>query len=398
MRLPTRQQTSVLPGVAGTARVERRARVLLPRLRPGDIAVLDHPALDRATAQRLVEAQVAAVVNASPMVSGRYPNLGPEVLLDAGVPMVDGVGAAALVAVGDGTRVRLDGADLLEDRDADGGRVLASGRRLDAETVREELAAARRGLASQLQTFTHNSAAFLEREQDLLLNGVGVPATDTRIAGRTVVVVADGPASDDELAVLKPYLREQEPVVVAVGRRADTVRALRRRADVVVVDADEPDDVPSAAALKAARDVVVRTGRGGGAGGSAREVLESLDRLGVRPLVVATDALAEDVALLLADAGDAAVVIGVGMHATLEEFLDRERSGVASTYLTRLRLGSRLVDAAAVPYLYSGRVRPHHLLLVMVAGLVALAAAVGVTPVGQEWADQLAETLRGLLP
>lgn len=394
MRLPTRPQTSVLPGVAGTARVERRARVLLPRLRPGDIAVLEHPALDRATAQRLVDAQVGAVVNVAPMVSGRYPNLGPEVLLRAGVPMVDGVGPEGLAALTDGRRVRLHAGTVLEDAGHDGGRVLASGRALDADTVEAELARARQGLATQLETFTHNSAAFLQREQDLLLHGVGVPVPATRIAGRTVVVVADGPEVEAELTLLRPYLREQEPVVVAVGRSADTVRRIGRRPDVVVVDADAPDGVPTAAALKAARDVVVRTGRGT----SGKEVADSLDRLGIRPLRVETDATAEDAALLLGDAGDAAVVIGVGMHATLEEFLDRERSGLASTYLTRLKLGARLVDAAAVPYLYSGRVRPHHLLLVMVAGLVALAAAVGVTPVGQEWADQLSETLQGLLP
>lgn len=394
MRLPTRPQTSDLPGVAGTARVERRARVLLPRLRPGDIAVLEHPALDRATAQRLVDAQVAAVVNVAPMVSGRYPNLGPEVLLRAGIPMVDGVGPGALAGLDDGRRVRLHAGSVLEDDGADGGRVVASGRALDAATVETELARARRGLATQLETFTHNSAAFLQREQDLLLHGVGVPVPATRIAGRTVVVVADGPEVQAELTLLRPYLREQEPVVVAVGRSADTVRGIGRRPDVVVVDAAVPDGVPTAAAIKAARDVVIRTGRGT----SGKEAVDSLDRLGVRPLRIETDATAEDAALLLADAGDAAVVIGVGMHATLEEFLDRERSGLASTYLTRLKLGARLVDATAVPFLYSGRVRPHHLLLVMVAGLVALAAAVGVTPVGQEWADQLSETLQGLLP
>ncbi|MDN4175776.1 putative cytokinetic ring protein SteA [Nocardioides sp. SOB77] len=393
MRLSTRQQHHVLPGVSGTARVERRTRVLLPRLQAGDIAVLDHPALDRATAQRLVDAGVAAVVNASPMVSGRYPNLGPEVLLRAGIPMLDGIGAAALPAVRDGSRVRLHAGAVLEDCDA-GGRQLASGREVDADTLAEDLARARGGLATQLETFTHNSTAFLGREQDLLLNGVGVPVPSTRIAGRTVVVVADGPDVAGELDRLRPYLREQEPVVVAVGRSADAVCERGRRVDVVVVDAADPDAVPSARTLKGARDVVVRSGRGTGGG----ETVESLERLGVRPLRIETDATAEDAALVVADAAEAALVIGVGMDASLEEFLDRERSGLASTYLTRLKLGARLVDAAAVPHLYSGRVRPHHLLLVMLAGLVALAAAVGVTPVGQEWADQLSDTLRGLLP
>jgi uncharacterized membrane-anchored protein len=144
--------------------------------------------------------------------------------------------------------------------------------------------------------------------------------------------------------------------------------------------------------LKAARDVVVRVERGAGS-----PALEQLDRIGIRPLRFESSATCEDAALIVADAGDASVIVGVGLHATLEEFLDRQRQGLASTFLTRLKVGPRLVDATAVPYLYSGRVRPRHLMLVMLAGLVALMAAVSVTPVGQEWADQWSAALRDLI-
>ncbi|WP_435747716.1 putative cytokinetic ring protein SteA [Nocardioides sp. SYSU DS0663] len=381
------------PGLSGTARVERRAEALLPRLRPGDIAVLDHPALDRSTAHRLVEVGVAAVVNASPLVSGRYPNLGPEVLERAGVPMVDSTGPGLLATLRDGEHVRI-----ADGRLHVGDRVVGLGRPVDRAVLERDLVEARRGMTAQLETFLHNGAELLRREEELLLHGDALPATETPLAGRTAVVVVHGHDHEAELRTMRVYLREQQPVVVAVGRAADTVATRRRRPDIVVVDAAEPRDLPAAAVLRGARDVVVRAPRGTDGDGA----LQTLDRLGVRPLVVRTDVTAEDVALLLAGAGGAALVIGVGLHATLEEFLDRQRSGLASTYLTRLRLGERLIDAAAVPYLYSGRVRPHHLLTVMLAGLVALGAAVGVTPVGQEWADQLSQqldqTLRGLLP
>ena len=385
MRIPVRQRAAVgLPGLVGTARVDRRTRLLLPRLRPGDVAVLDHVDLDRATAQALVDAEVAAVVNAAPMISGRYPNLGPQVLVDAGVPVVDGIGAAGLAAIGDGRTVRLhDGSLYVEEE------LLASGRIVDADLVAAELDAARAGLVTQLETFTHNSTEFLRREQDLLLHGRGVPRLSTRIGGRPVVVVVRGHEHERELAEIGPYLREQNPVLVGVGGGADALRAAGFKPDVVVLDAHAEDtELPSAKILKDARDVVVRTDRGAG-----RAHVESLERLGVRPLVFESAATPEDAALILADAAEAAVIIGVGMHATLDEFLDRQRSGLASTYLTRLKVGPRLVDAAAVPYLYSGRVRPWHLLLVMLAGLVALAAAISVTPVGQDWLD----SLQGLL-
>jgi uncharacterized membrane-anchored protein len=396
MRLPARTRSPIdLPGLAGTARVERRTRALLPRLREGDIAVLDHGDMDRATAEALVGTGVVAVVNAAPMISGRFPNLGPQVLADAGVVMIDGVGSAGLAAISDGAVVRLlDGRVYLDDEP------VAAGREVGESQLREDLALARRGMLTQLESFTHNAAEFLRREQDVLLHGRGVPSPATRIAGRAAVVVAAGGDHENELRAIAPFLREQEPVLIAVGRAADLLRTAGRRPDVVVVDGGSAGaELPSAKTLKAARDVIVRVERG-----AQSPAVELLDRIGIRPLRFETSATCEDVALLLAGAGDASVIVGVGVQATMEELLDGERQGLASTYLTRLKVGPRLVDATAVPYLYSGRVRPHHLMLVMLAGLVALAAAVAVTPVGQEWVDQwsaalsdIVDNIRGLL-
>lgn len=383
LKIPARQRSAVgLPGLAGTARVERRTRQLLPRLRPGDVAVVEHVDLDRATAQALVDAGVVAVVNAAPMISGRYPNLGPQVLVDAGLLVVDGIGTAGLAAVGDGRTVRIhDGGVYV------GDELVAQGREVDPGTVAAELDLARSGLASQLETLTHSSTEFLRREQDLLLHGRGVPRLATKVAGRPVVVVVDGQDAERELAAIRPFVREQHPVLIGVGAGADLLRAAGHRPDVIVVEGE----LPPAKALRSARDVVVRMDRG-----SHRDDLEQLERMGIRPLRFESAATPEDAGLIIADAADAAVIVGVGLHATLDDFLDRQRVGLASTYLTRLKVGHRLVDATAVPYLYSGRVRPWHLLLVMLAGLVALAAAVAVTPVGQEWAQQLNDTIQGL--
>jgi uncharacterized membrane-anchored protein len=390
MRIPVHQRPALdHPGVLGTARVDRRTRALLPRLRPGDVAVLDHVDLDRATAQALVDADVGAVVNAAPMISGRYPNLGPAVLVAAGVPVIDGIGPDGLAAIADGATVRVHEGTLFVD-----DRPVAVGRVVDAGTVDTALEAARTGLVTQLEMFTHNTTEFLRREQDLLLHGRGVPRLATRVEGRPVVVVASGHGHDLQLRQVRTFVREQQPVLIAVGRGADVLREAGLRPDVVVVDADtDQAERPSAKVLSAARDVVVCADRGAG-----RAAVEQLERQGLRPLRFESTATPEDAALILADAAEAALIVGVGLHVTLEDFLDRQRGGLASTYLTRLKVGARLVDAAAVPQLYAGRVRPRHLLLVMLAGLVALAAAVGVTPVGQEWADTLVDTIGGLLP
>lgn len=388
MRSPVRQRpVTSLPGAAGPARVSRRTRDLLPRLRPGDVAVLDHLDLDRPTAQALVDAGVVAVVDAAPMISGRYPNLGPTTLAAAGIVLVDSIGPEGLAAIGDGTRVRVHEGIVYA-----GERPLAEGRSLDPDAVAAEMERARGGMVAQLQAFTHHSAELLRREQDLLLHGIGLPRLATPMTGRPVVVVAGGHDHGAELDGLRTFVREQHPVLIGVGGGAEALRSAGLRPAVIVVDADAEDhELPRAATLKAARDVVVRVDRGGGDAAVAR-----LERLGVRPMRLETSAAADDAALVLADVAEPTVVVAVGMSAGLTELLDSQRSGQASSYLARLRVGSRLVDAQAVPVLYAGRVRPWHVFLVLLAGLVAVGAAIAVTPVGQEWLDPLRAALSDL--
>ena len=386
-----------LPGVHGPARIHRRTASLLGRLHAGDVAVIDHLDMDRDTAQALIDAGVVAVVNAGPMVSGRFPNLGPERLVEAGVVVVDNAGTEIFDRLKDGTPVRIDAGVVHA-----GDTLVAPAREVTADLVRTEMGRARTGLTAQLESFTHNSTEFLRREQDLLLHGQGVPRTSTDMAGRPVVVVVRSHGWEDELRGIRPFVREQRPVLVGVDRGADALAEAGHRPDVVVVTAG--DELPSAAVLRKARDVVVLVERG-----AQRSATEQLERLGIRPLRFETTATTEDAALLLASAREASLIVGVGMHATLDEFLDRRRAGLASTFLTRLKLGPDLVDAAAVPRLYDGAVRPRHLLGALLAGLVAVAAAVSVTPVGQQWVDEvspsvssttsdLIDNVRGILP
>lgn len=387
-----------LPGVHGTARVHRRTAHALGRLHDGDIAVLDHLDMDRATAQSLVDAGVVAVVNAGPMISGRYPNLGPELLVEAGLAVVDNAGPAVFERVKDGAALRIDGGDVFA-----GDSLVAPARELTAELVRAEMDKARSGLLAQLESFTHNSTEFLRREEDLLLHGHGVPRTATEMAGRAVVVAVRSHGWESELRGIRPFVREQRPVLIGVDRGADALVSAGHRPDVVVVTGGS-DDLPAAAVLRKARDVVVLVQRG-----APRSATEPFERLGIRPLRFETTATTEDAALLLASASDASLVVGVGMHATLDEFLDSRRTGLASTFLTRLKLGPDLVDAAALPRLYDGAVRPRHLAGALAAGMLALAAAVSVTPVGQQWVDDLSpgvtsttsdliDNVRGILP
>jgi uncharacterized membrane-anchored protein len=397
MKFPTRQQpTDGLPGVSGTARVDRRTSAVVRRARPGDVAVIDHLDLDRSHAEALVDAGVVAVVNAASFISGRYPNLGPNLLANAGVVMVDNAGADVLKAVHDGSRVRIVDGKVLQ-----GEEVLAEGTVLSAADIAARMEDARGGLATQLQSFTHNTTEFLRREQDLLLHGQGVPDLRTRINGRPVVIVVRGYDYREDLRKLRRYIREQSPVLIGVDGGADALLEAHQRPDVVVVgeqglgsgstNSGEQAQKISDRALREAHEVVVHADRSGRAMGADR-----LDRIGVRTQKISASGTSEDVAMLLADASGASLIIAVGTHATLDEFLDRQRSGLASTFLTRLRVGPKLVDAKGVHQLYAGRVRLWHLALVLLAGLVALGIAIAATPVGGGWWEDLRTALSDL--
>jgi uncharacterized membrane-anchored protein len=398
MKFPSRQQSADgLPGITGTARVDRRTSAVVSRARPGDVAVIDHLDLDRSHAEALVDAGVVAVVTAASFISGRYPNLGPNLLANAGVVMVDNAGAGVLKAVHDGSPVRIVGGKVFQ-----GEAELAEGTVLTAEDVATRMEDARGGLATQLQSFTHNTTEFLRREQDLLLHGQGVPELRAKINGRPVVIVVRGYDYRQDLRKMRRYIGEQRPVLIGVDAGADALLEARHRPDVVVVgeqglgtgstNAGEQAQKVSDRALREAREVVVHADRSGRAIGSDR-----LDRLGVRTQKLSASGTSEDVAMLLADAAGASLIIAVGTHATLDEFLDRQRSGLASTFLTRLRVGPLLVDAKSVPQLYAGRVRIWHMLVVLLAGIAALGVAIAVTPVGQDWWTTVQAALQDLL-
>jgi uncharacterized membrane-anchored protein len=384
MRFPSRQRAlDGLPGVSGKARLDRRTSTLVRRLRPGDIAVIDHLDLDRATAEALVDRGVSAVVNASQFISGRYPNLGPELLAKSGVLLLDNVGYDVFSKVRDGVTVRVHDGQLFVDDHA-----VAAGRELTGDDIRDMMEEARGGLSTQLQSFTHNTTEFLRREQDLLLHGQGAPSTKTKLEDRPVVIVVRGYDYREDLRQLKRYIREQRPVLVGVDAGADAILEAGHRPDIVVVgenglaqgSGEQSDNVVSDKVLRAAADVVLHTDRAGRAVGSER-----LAKIGVRAHTFSASGTSEDIAMLLADVGGASLIVSVGTHATLDEFLDRQRSGLASTFLTRLRVGPKLVDAKSVPQLYAGRVRIWHLVVVLLAGVAALLVAIAATPIGQEW-------------
>jgi uncharacterized membrane-anchored protein len=391
MRLPTLRRTrSAEPGtITGTVRLDRRTKRLVGRLRPGDIAVIDHVDLDRVAADSLVAVGVAAVLNAKPSVSGRYPNLGPEVLIQAGIPLVDDLGEGLFQQLREGDAVRVEGDTVFR-----GAEPVAIGLRQDAESVAKAMGDAREGLSVQLEAFAANTMEYLKQERDLLLDGVGVPEVATRIAGRHCLIVVRGYDYKADLDVLRPYIREFKPVLIGVDGGADALVEAGYTPDMIIGDMDSvTDDV-----LRCGAEVIVHAYPDGRAPGMAR-----VQQLGLAAELFPAAATSEDLAMLLADEKGASLIVAVGTHATLVEFLDKGRGGMASTFLTRLKVGGKLVDAKGVSRLYRQTMSGSSLLLLVLSAIAAWASAVAVSTVGKaylavvsEWWDNLMFQVRQL--
>lgn len=368
MRFRSRNRgDKTLPPGAATVRTHPDFRTLVTRVEPGDLAVIDRRDLDAASARMLADRKPYAVLNAAEFVSGRFANLGPSVLLDAGVLLFEG-DAAKVRALRSGTVLRLEGGVLHDEQTP-----VLDVHRLTAEELHDRMDRARSGMASQLDTFAHTASEFLRREEGVLLNSAGLPEVRTAFAGRSVVVV--GPqATSGELRKLARFIREQRPVLVGVDAGAELLVRRRRHLDLLLLSAD---GAPSDRVLRRAREVVLH-----GAGESVRR---QVDKRNLPTHTAATGASSTDLALLLAHTGGARLVVPVGDPATLEQLIDRERSDQASTVLTRMRLGTSVVEASAVPLLYTGRVRVWQLLVVLLATLAVLAFTVAATPIGNDW-------------
>jgi len=351
-------------------RVDARTKKLTKRLQPGEIAIIDHTDLDRVAAEALVECGASAVLNASPSISGRYPNLGPGILLDAGIPLVDDLGPD-IMRLHDGQRITVeDGSVRVEGKE----QVIAEGSVQTKQTVAEAMEEAQKGLSVQLEAFAANTMEYMRGEWDLLLNGVGMPSLTTQMSGKHVLVVVRGYSYKEDLQALKPYIREYKPVIIGVDGGADAVLDAGFKPTLIVGDMDSVSDK----ALTCGAEIVVHAYRDGRAPGLAH-----VEELGVEHHVFAATGTSEDIAMLMADGAGAELIVAVGTHVTLLEFLDKGREGMSSTFLTRLKVGNRLIDAKGVSRLYRTRISGWHLSFLALAGLIALFAALASTPAGQ---------------
>ncbi|MBA2724796.1 MAG: hypothetical protein H0U53_02300 [Actinobacteria bacterium] len=358
-------------GATGIARVGSRTKDLAHRIQPTEIAVIDHQDIDRIAAEGLVQKQVKAVINASRSSTGRYPNLGPLLLVTAGIPVIDEAGPDVML-ISDGAKIIIDENTISEIRDGRSS-VIAKGKRLDIANVEKTLSAAKRSIAIELERFAENTIGYIKDERDVLLEAARLPEVKTDFHGRHVLIVVRGYDYKEDLRALRSYIREVDPILVGVDGGADALLDFGFKPDLIMGDMDSV----TTEALLSGAELVVHAYAGGYAPG-----MERIAALGVTGAVLyEATGTSEDIAMLLAFERGAELIVAVGTHANLIEFLDKGRKGMASTFLVRLRVGPILVDAKGVSRLYRGRVRRSDLLLLLGAAFVSLVVAISLSDI-----------------
>jgi uncharacterized membrane-anchored protein len=366
--LPTRE-------VSGPVKLGRKTKLLVRHLIAGDVAVIDHLDIDRVSAEDLIAAGVPAVLNCRPSTSGSYPNQGPQLLVEAGVLLVDLPDDSLFGALSDGDPVTVvaggDGTAQVLYR----GAPLARGEVLDLARVRAETEARRREIGEALERFAHNTIEHMREERELLAGRIELPRFRTDFRDRSALVVVRGVDHQRDLRALRPFIRDTRPVLLAVDGGADALVEAGLCPDMIVGDMDSASETVLLAARDGRTELVVHCYPDGRAPGRRR-----LEELGVPFKLVPAPGTSQDVAMLIAAEKGARLIVSVGSQFNLVEFLDRNRKGMSSTFLTRLRIGEILVDAKGVSRLYRPMPGMAPLLVVVLAGLIAMIAVVWMTP------------------
>jgi uncharacterized membrane-anchored protein len=368
-----------VPGsVSGSVRPGRRTKLLVKHLRRGDVALIDHLDIDRVSAEELIAAGTAAVINCKPSSGGSYPNLGPQLLVEAGILLVDVGDDALFDELADGDPV------VVIPQAPEGGRasaqilrrgeLLARGELLDLERVCAETEARRLEIGEALERFAHNTIEHMREERELLAGRIELPRFATDFRDRSTLVVVRGVGHQRDLRALRPFIRDMRPLIVAVDGGADALLEAGYRPHVIIGDMDSVSDD----ALDCGAELVVHAYPDGRAPGRAR-----LTDLDLDAAVLPAAGTSEDVAMLLADALGASLIAVVGTHWTLEGFLSKGRPGMSSTFLTHLRVGDKVVNARGVHQLYQSRISWWALLGLVLAAAFTLVVAVASSPAGQ---------------
>lgn len=325
--------------ITGRIRVDSKTKNLIKRLQPHEIAVIDHMDLDEVAAQSLVKARVKAVINAQASITGKYPNEGPLILLKNHIHLLDSAGPGVM-QLQDGQAVEIRGNRVFAE-----GKYITEGVRQTRESLLKQMDSSKANLPKSLEEFVDNTLYHARRERELILGEMDIPPLKTSFLGRHALIVVRGRNYQEDLKAVKSYIREIKPVLIGVDGGADALYENGYKPDLIFGDMDSVSDQ----VLSCGAEIVVHAYADGQAPG-----LKRVKEMGLSATLFAVPGTSEDAAMLLAYHGGTELIVAVGTHSNVIDFLEKGRSGMASTLLTRIKVGGILVDAKGVSILYSG--------------------------------------------
>ncbi|HHX24370.1 MAG: putative cytokinetic ring protein SteA [Tepidanaerobacteraceae bacterium] len=370
--------------ITGTAKIDRKTKILINRLKPGDIAVINHEDIDEVGALGLVSCKVKVVVNAAKSITGRYPNPGPSILANANILIVDNVGEE-IMSLEEGIELTVsENGEIYSDNE-----LIAKGEILTKDKIDFYMEAAKDNIENSLEKFINNTLQYAKKEKYLIMGGVEIPDIKTPIKGKHVLVVVRGNNYKEDLAAIKSYIDEIRPVLIGVDGGADALIEYGYIPDIIIGDMDSVSDH----ALKVCKDIVVHAYSDGRAPGLSR--VKAID---LPAEIFISPGTSEDIAMLLAYEKGADLIVAVGTHSNMIDFMEKGRKGMGSTFLVRLKIGSILVDAKGVSKLYNQKIRPSYLVSLFAAALVPIIVISTISPPIKHVIKLLELRLKLLLP
>ncbi len=343
--------------VSGKVIIDSKTKKLVKRIKPGEIAVINHRDLDRISCKSLKKSKVKAVINIDKSISGKYPNTGPLILLKAAIPIIDDCGNKLLNQIKEGNIVTIE-KNLIKYK----GETIAEGILLTEDIINEKLVAAKKNLNLELEKFINNTLKYARKEKDIILN-LNIPDLGIDFSGQHVLIVVRGRDHRKDLQTVETYIKEMKPIIIAVDGGADACLEMRYKPDIIFGDMDSISD----RGLKCGAKLIVHAYLDGQAPG-----MERVKKLNLTADTIPAPGTSEDIAMLMAYEKGAELITAVGTHTNMIDFLEKDRPGMASTMLVRLKVGNKLVDAKGLSKIYENRVHHYYWLEILLAILLPM--------------------------
>ena len=356
--------------IEGVARKDKVTKNLTNRLKARDIAIISHRDLDEIAAISLMEKKISCVINTEETISGKYPNRGPEILLEKGIPIFEVNEGSSLDRIIEWETIGIVGDKIIRN-----GEYIADCTYLGRDRIEELLKLGYDNIEFELDNFIENTLEYAKKEKSLVTGALSIPEIKTNINQKHVLVVVRGRDYKEDLMTIRSYINEVKPILIGVDGGADALLEFGYIPDIIVGDMDSVSDK----CLSISKEVIVHAYANGKAPG-----LERVKSLGIKPILFQSPGTSEDIALLLSYEKNADLIVAVGTHTNMIDFLEKGRLGMASTFLVRLKIGDKLVDARGVNKLYGSKLNLKYLIFIIIAALVPIIILTLINPVTRE--------------